>query len=213
MSHDPGRIAFVVAAGVFLGWFAIGTELNLRRGRRLLRWVEGGLPRLGPRSTLRWLGSSALELKVQEAREPLRNAELFILLEPRDLPIVRWLFRLRGRRDLLIVRADLPAPPRFEFEAFDPRAWSTRGVRRTLQRKGWAALAAPPGSPVLAFGPGPAAPGTDVVSLATLPELPLVRVAIRREAPHLEVQWRLDALAGLEAIRVFDAVRALAERV
>ena len=49
--------------------------------------------------------------------------------------------------------------------------------------------------------------------LTSLPELPLVRLAIHREAPHLELQWRLDALVGLEAIRVFDAVRALAGRV
>ncbi len=128
MSPDWGRSAFILAALVVVGWFAIGTQWNIRRGHRLLRWLQDGLPVLGAKTTLRWLGSSAVELKVADARAPLRSAEVFLVLEPRDLPILWWLFRARGRRDLLIVRGELRGTPPLEFEALDPSAWSPRGL-------------------------------------------------------------------------------------
>ena len=94
-----GRTVFVLVVLVFLGWFALGTQANIRRGNRLLRWLRDGMALLGEKTTLRWLGSSAVELKIQEALRPLRTAEIFVVLEPRDVPLVWWLFRAWGRRD------------------------------------------------------------------------------------------------------------------
>jgi hypothetical protein len=213
MSPELGRTAFVIAVLVVLGWFAIGTQFNIRRGHRLLRWLQGGLTLLGEKTTLRWLGSSALELKVQHARAPLRSAELFVVLEPRDLPILWWLFRARGRRDLLIVRADLPTPPRFELEALDPRAWSTRGLERTLRRNRWSPIPLPPGSPLVAYGQGPASAASDVVPVATRPELALVRLAVHRTTPHLEVQWTLAGSERLDSRAVLETLHRVAERL
>src|SRR2546422_10590768 len=106
MDLGGGRAAFVLTALIVVGWFALGPLLNIRRGNRLLRWFQPGMTLLGERTTLRWLGSSGVELKVQHALPPLKSAEVFVLLEPRDLPLLWWLFRARGRRDLLIVRAE-----------------------------------------------------------------------------------------------------------
>src|SRR6266851_5313038 len=146
MSPELGRDLLILAAFIVLGWFAVGTQLNIRRGNRLLRWLGQGLPIVGERTTLRWLGSSAIELRVETALEPLRSAEVFVVLEPRDLPVFWWLFRARGRRDLLIVRAELRAAPRVELEAFRPGAWSARGRARALGREHWTP-APPPASP------------------------------------------------------------------
>ena len=146
MSNELGRTLFVLAVVVFLGWFALGTHLNVRKGHRLLRWLQDGMPLLGAKTTLRWLGSSAIELKVTSALAPLRSADVFIVLEPRDLPFLWWLFHARGRRDLLIVRAQLGATPPFELEALDLRAWSTRGIERAMRRNQWTPVAVPPGS-------------------------------------------------------------------
>jgi hypothetical protein len=212
MSNDLGRTVFVLVALVFLGWFAVGTQLNVRRGNRLLRWLQDGLALVGEKSTLRWLGSSAIELKIQNAVEPLLSAAIFIVLEPRDLPILWWLFRARGRHDLLIVRGELRAPPRVELEALDTRAWSTRGVERALRRKRWTPVAVPPGSPLIAYAPGRTNAVSEVLPLAALPELGLVRLAVHRGAPHVEVQWTLTGLERLEARRVFETVHRLAER-
>jgi len=213
MSHDPGRIAFVVAAVIVLGWFALGTQLNIRRGNRLLHWLQTGMPLVGERTTLRWLGSSGLELKVQTAVAPLKSAEVFILLEPRDLPVLWWLFRARGRRDLLIVRGELRDAPPFELEALDTHAWSTRGLERTLRRDRWTPVDVPPDSSLVAYGRGSRAradAASHALPMATLPELSLVRLAIRHAAPNLEVQWHETALRSLESRRVFETVHRLA---
>ncbi|HYL22706.1 MAG TPA: hypothetical protein VEU74_13145 [Gemmatimonadales bacterium] len=213
MGPDLGRAAFIVAALVVLGWFAIGTQVNVRRGHRLLRWLEGGLPLLGEKTTLRWLGSSAVELKVAVAREPLRSAEVFIVLEPRDLPILWWLFRARGRRDLLIVRGELRTTPGVELEALDPRAWSTRGLERTAQRNRWSALSVPSGSPLVAYARGRADLAAALLPLAVVPELALVRLAVHHGTPNLEVQWQLAGLDTLAARRVLEVLHQLAARV
>jgi hypothetical protein len=213
MSVEAGRAAFIVAVLVVLGWFAIGTHLNVRKGHAVLRWLQDGMPLLGERSTLRWLGSSGVELKVHRALAPLESAEVFLVLEPRDIPVLWWLFRMRGRRDLLILRGSLRAPPPFELEAFDPRAWSVRGVARSLEREQWTAIPLPVGSSLVAFGRGPADSARELLTIPAFPELPLVRVAVRRGAPHLEVQWQLARFAGLDSRRLLTSLHRLAARV
>ncbi|MGH2667639.1 MAG: hypothetical protein ACRDH5_00695, partial [bacterium] len=52
----------VVLLLVVMLWFTWGTQHNISRGNQLLRWLQDGLPLLGRRTTLRWLGSSAAEL-------------------------------------------------------------------------------------------------------------------------------------------------------
>jgi hypothetical protein len=213
MSVEAGRAAFVVAVLVVLGWFAIGTHVNVRKGHAVLRWLQDGMPLLGERTTLRWLGSSGVELKVQRALAPLESAEVFLVLEPRDIPVLWWLFRIRGRRDLLILRGTLRTPPPFELEAFDRRAWSVRGIARSLEREQWTSIPLPPGSSLVAFGRGRADGARDLLAVPAFPELPLVRVAVRRSAPNLEVQWELRRFDGLESRRVLTSLHRLAERL
>lgn len=213
MSVEVGRAAFVVAVLLVLGWFAIGTHVNVRKGHAVLRWLRDGMPLLGERTTLRWLGSSAVELKVQHATGPLSSAEVVLLLEPRDLPVFWWLFRARGRRDLLVLRATLRTPPRFELDAFDGRAWSVRGMSRSLERDRWTSIPLPPGSPLVAYGRGRTDGAGDLLAVAAFPELSLVRVAVRGGPPHLEVQWELAGFEALDSGRVLATLKRLAERL
>ncbi len=221
MSPELGRNLLVLVAFIVLGWFALGTQLNIRRGNRLLRWLGPGLPLLGERTTLRWLGSSAIELKLQTALAPLRSAEVFVVLEPRDLPVLWWLFRARGRRDLLIVRAELRAAPRVELEVFRPGTWSARGRAQALGRERWAPLPLPPplphanasGAPLVAYAPRPADALADLLPLVPGAEGSLVRVAVRRTAPHLEVHWELRTLERLDARAVLEPLHRLAARL
>ncbi len=217
MFDDPARNLFVLAVIVFLGWFAVGTQLNVRKGNAVLRWLQDGLTLVGEKTTLRWLGSSAVELKVQSAAKPLRALEIFIVLEPRDIPFLWWLFRARGRRDLLILRAQLRAMPATELEALHTRAWSTRGIERSLKAKGWTRIETSPNASLAAYaqGAGETASGLLAVLLkeAAIPELALVRLAVRHSVPNLEVQWRLAGFEKISSRRVFEAVHSIAERV
>lgn len=111
---------------VVMLWFTLGTQRNVRKGNEILRWLQGGLPILGSRTTLRWLGSSAVELGIAEASAPFRDATLVVVLEPRDVGLL-WAFsRSRGRRDFLIVRANLRRAPRFSLQAAHRSAWTAR---------------------------------------------------------------------------------------
>src|SRR5919198_4169854 len=90
--------ALLIALLVVLLWFALGTRNNIRKGNDLLRWLQTGLPLLGRRTTLRWLGSSVAELQIANADAPFRDATVMVVLEPRDVGLL-WAFaRARGRR-------------------------------------------------------------------------------------------------------------------
>lgn len=111
---------------VVMLWFTFGTQRNIRRGNELLTWLQGGLPRIGPRTTLRWFGSSAVELTIVEPAEPFRDVTIVVVLEPRDVGVL-WAFaRSRGRRDFIIIRTNLRRPPRSSADVGDPSGWTGR---------------------------------------------------------------------------------------
>jgi hypothetical protein len=201
----------VLAAVVLLVWFVFGTQGNIRRGERFMKWLQDGLPVLGSRATVRWFGSSAVELKITEPAQPFASAEALVVLEPRDLGWLWALSRARGRRDFLIVRARLTSSPRFELEAgdrasytgadrlkrLDTTAWETttwgeievahsRGADADVVRKLWDA-----------FGAGGAAPW---------------RLSVRRDNPHLEVHIVPPDSEAARSRPLFEAFRELGNR-
>ncbi len=47
MSDSLGLSLFVLACIVFLGWYAVGTQWNVRLGNNALKWLQKGLPSVG----------------------------------------------------------------------------------------------------------------------------------------------------------------------
>src|SRR5688572_10670245 len=105
-------------------WFALGTQRNIRKGNQWLRWLQAALPAVGRKTTMRWLGSSVVELGIADGASPFRDVTVLMVLEPRDLSILWAWSRLRGRRDFMIVRANLRRAPRFSLDVRDPRSWT-----------------------------------------------------------------------------------------
>lgn len=215
MSDTLGFGLFVIGVLIFLGWYAIGTQLNVRKGNDVLRWLQDGLTLVGEKTTMRWLGSSVVELKVQQAKAPFRQVEVFIVLEPRDVPFLWWFFRARGRRDFLIVRSQLHTMPDFELEALDRRAWSTRGVEQAVKSKRWTQVETTPQLSLVAYAEGDegiqAAP--ELLNLAAAPGSSLIRLAIRHAVPNLEAQWTLTDIKSLPARRIFETLQHITERL
>jgi hypothetical protein len=188
-------------------WFAFGTQRNIRKGNELLRWLQGGLPMLGRKTTLRWLGSSAVELGIAQAEAPFRDATVVVVLEPRDVSFLWAYARSRGRRDFLIVRANLRRAPRFSMDVGDPRGWTGRPdvAEAGEQRLDW-----PDGCIALA------GPGADVALIrSTWDRLGSVsegvwRLTVQPVVPHLEVHLRPPAIAGVASDRVLAPIRDLA---
>jgi hypothetical protein len=196
----------------FLLWFALGTQRNVRRGNDALRWMQTGLPLLGERTTMRWLGSSAVELKLSKLRQPFADAAVVIVLEPRDLSWLWALGRARGRRDFLILRARLEQSPRFELEAGDARGWTGQDrLRRLDLDDGWHTAEWGGSTVRVAHTKGADAEAVrrqwHSFERATGG---VWRISVRRDTPHLEVHVRLPRPLPPAAERLFETFRDLA---
>ncbi len=204
-------IALVV---VFMLWFAAGIQWNLRKGNALLRWLQSGLPLLGKRTTLRWLGSSVVELKITQPTEPFLDAEVLIVLEPRDVgPLWGW-GRLHGRRDFLILRARLEEPPRFEVEVGDKRGWTGRDALRRLALSDWRHGDWGDANLQIAYSGGRASDEAQRHWKAfQAASGGIWRLSIRRTTPHLEVHLMPPNTTQFHAEHLFQTFLELSRSV
>ncbi len=203
----------VVIVLIVLGSFFGGTQWNVRKGDKFLKWLRGGLPLIGERSTMRWLGSSVLELKIAQAKDPFRNAETLVLFEPRDVPPLWALGHLRGRRDTLIFRSQLKSAPTFELEAYDAHGWTRRDVPRSQEGKNWSKLDMGSGE-LIAYGSDRAqANAKALVDAAARAGGKVLRFSVRRSVPNLEVHWVLPDEKSGSAQEFFTALRRVAQDV
>lgn len=206
-------LAIAVLAVLVVVWFAAGTAWNVRKGSALMRWMQGGLPVLGERTTVRWLGSTAVEMVIQKARPPFEQVTLVIFLEPRDVPWMWALGRGTGRRDTLIIRGRLRRAPQADAEALDPASWSGRDALHGIASAEWSVRgpASPGGLSTWYKTPASLARADDLVELAGRAGLSVRRLSVRRTEPHLQLHVAPPG-AGASASAFFEAVRALGER-
>jgi hypothetical protein len=199
----------VIAAIALVAWFAAGTIWNVRRASALMRWMQDGLPLLGRRATVRWLGSSAVQLDIAEGAKPFARATVVLFLEPRDLP---WwpLSRARGRRDTLILRGTLRVAPRVELEAIEPASWSGRDALARIPR-GWLLRDAEAGQALAIHGADAeaVAHGEKLLALARDVGLDVRRLSVRGAEPHFQVHLAWPD-AGSSARGLFECLARLA---
>jgi hypothetical protein len=201
-----------VAAIAVVAWFAAGTIWNVRTGRELMRWMQGGLPALGSRTTVRWLGSTAVEMVIRDGKAPFTGVTLIIFLEARDLPWMWALGRSRGRRDTLIIRGVLRRAPSIELEALNPVSWSHRDALPRVPRQWPVRQAAALGGVVVHHADAAALEGADaLLALAQRAGLAVWRLSVRRTEPNFQLHVPLPDRRQ-PARDFFEAVRALAER-
>ena len=208
----------VIAVAVFMGWFALGMIYNLRRGDALLKWMQGGLPLIGQRTTFRWLGTSVAEMGIAKAKRPFQRLDILLVLKPRDVFWMTILALFQGRDDVLIFRTYLSTPPLLDLELADPKTWSGRTALKQVSERGWESadyhglrLMAPKGLLNLAT--------TTLDQLAT-PMQSLspryIRFSLRKTAPNFEVHVPFPNLRAADAKNYFQSLselgRAISER-
>jgi hypothetical protein len=206
-------VLLLALLGVFLV-FALGTNRNVRKGNELLKWLQGGLPLLGARTTLRWLGSTAAVMQIRDAKDPFREAEVVVVLKPRDVTFLWAWARAKGREDFVILRGRLRGAPAFELEAGDRRGWTGLERIRVLDLDTW--LEADWGDPNVKVvhsrdaDSAVARRAWDELAAATQG---VWRLSIRRDNPNLEVHLLPPETDAVPAERLVEAFRSLATAV
>ncbi len=206
-----------VAVVIMMGWFAIGVVYNLRRGDALLNWMQNGLPKIGQRTTFRWLGTSVAELVIAKAKKPFRRLETVLVLKPRDIFWMTILAQLQGREDIVIFRAQLSTSPLVDLELVDEKTWSGRGALKQVVERKWDSkayqgmqLLAPNGTLDLA---------TTVLDKLSDPmqrfSARYARLSLRRNASqsNLELHVPFPNYQTEDADQYFETLRALAHAV
>jgi hypothetical protein len=201
-----------IAAVALVAWFAAGTIWNVRRGRALMRWLQGGLPLLGERTTVRWLGSTAIEMVIRDGKAPFAGVTLVIFLEPRDVPWMWALGRLRGRRDTLIVRGVLRRAPEVALEALDPKSWSGRDALRRVPSEWPVRQAEASGGVVVHHASAAALACADaLLAIVQRAGLAVRRLSVRRTEPNFQLHVAIPDQRQ-PARDFFEVVHRLAER-
>lgn len=186
-------------------WYVVGTWYNRRRGIRTLTWLRDGLRSLGGQLEMAWIGSAASGARavINKAQPPFRQLNGVFLLESREL-LPLWLAnRLRGKRDELIIKADLRSPRRGELEVVPAGSRLERSLR-VENRTQWQWEEGPHNLRIAYRGSqGP------MLSAAILPFLQdhgdcLNRFSWRRERPHLLLHTRLTGLTDRPATDFFN---------
>jgi hypothetical protein len=197
-----------------LASFALGTRANVRAGERAARWLQEGLPIVSDKTTMTWIGSAALMLKMAKAKGPYRSAEVLFSFEPRDL-VLMWLFaHWQGRRDVMIFRGILTATPNFELEIFDPQGWMNNEVAHQVQQKTWKSVNLAQATNLRAYYTGDLDAETvhTLAALATQSGGKLTRLSIRRSLPNVQVSWLLPDAQRVSARALFRDVREIGQR-
>jgi hypothetical protein len=206
----------ILLLAIVLIWFTVGTQVNIRRGNRVLAWLQEGLPTLGPRATLRWLGSSVAELTIVEPRPPFREAVVLVVLEPRDLGAIWLAARARGRRDVLVFRLSLRQAPRAHAELAANGAWDPTGARTDLEppesREGWTDAT---GTEIQLAHDATTDAGRlrDAWDRLARTAGGAWRLSVNPLVPHLEVHLPLPVSDGVSSRQVLESVRDLATEV
>jgi hypothetical protein len=207
----------IIAVIILMGWFAFGMIYNLRRGDALLKWMQYGLPKIGQRTTFRWLGTSVAELVIAQAKKPFRRLEIVAVLKPRDIFWMTILASFQGREDMVIFRAQISTAPLVDLELVDAKSWSGRTTLKQLAERKWESkayqdmqLLAPKGLLDLA---------TTVLDKFAIPMQKFspryLRFSLRRDAsrPNLELHVPFPDYRTESANQYFESLRELARAV
>lgn len=205
----------IIAAAVFMGWFAFGMIYNLRRGDKILKWMQDGLPLIGPRTTFRWLGTSVAEMGIAKAKRPFHRLDTLLVLKPRDVFWMTIIALFQRRDDVLIFRAALSTPPLLDLELADPKTWSGREALSKAAKRGWEStdyqglrLMAPKGLLALA---------TETIDRLDPPMQLLspqyVRLSLRKTAPNMEIHLPFPNPRETDAKAYFQALSNLGRTV
>jgi hypothetical protein len=202
-----------VSLGILIvaAWYWAFLQLNRRRARRILHWLEGAIEEHGQISGVEWISPSHFRARLRLSGYAFRQPSLDARLAPREMPIKWAVWRWRRRQETLTFEANLTCPPRHSMEIGRTR-WTGLTRRWTRNTGDWAThtVASLFISTQPEWEPEISSRMTTVVATR---ELEFLGVSFRSRAPHFSVTFSLqDTLKHpSEELAIFDSLRELAE--
>lgn len=205
---DLGQtIAILLSA--FLGmWYVVGSIFNRRRGTATFDWLQDGLSQFGKLSEARWIGSagSGARLVIGKPSAPYQRIEVVFLLESREILPLWIVNHLRGKRDEMILKANLRSVPSQELEA----AWgNNRDFKKAISggdNKPFELLPSQDGVEIAIRGTTDNSKVESLANFLSQHQGAVWRVSLQRKAPHLILRANLPTLKEKPAGSFFQEI-------
>ena len=215
MSQLPESLGLPIALAigiVLVGWYFAGNELMRRRAHRLALWGNRVIDPLGGRQSIRWLGSQAFRLEVDDPKAPFRSISLTGLVESWDVPMVWAWNRLHGRRDMIQLQATLRVQPTWGLEVFRPGSFLAGDARGFARQEGWDES---PMEEFVVAAPSEAQAqlATGLVQLLASDRARLLRLAIRRQDPHVTLALYVPDPANFDVAQASRLISRVVDRL
>lgn len=200
--------ALILLAAFLIVWYIGGNEVMRRRARHLALWAKRGLDPFGGKQAVLWTTMQSFRLEVEGTRDPFRSLHLTGLVESWDTPPI-WLWnRMRGRRDMILLTAQLPSQPVSGFELYRPGSLLGADSRRMAIDERWAE------EPLEEFRLAASTPKAREQAVALLGLMGserghLVRLGVRRREPHLTLALNVPDRTNLDPTGFASVLREL----
>jgi hypothetical protein len=200
---------------ILVSGYLAGTWLNRRRSRRIGRWLQGGLEGAGRKPSWKWVKSvaSGAQLTIGEPVQPFTELEITYLLLTREIPLLWVIELMRGKRDLLRLRASLRHDPTQEIEVvpFDGE------YRRTLDNhagsEAWHWQQSGPTLGLATRGESNSRPVRSVNAFLEQYGPYVERLSWRQRKPHLVLFMRLTGLERTPPNQLIKHLREMGRSV
>jgi hypothetical protein len=182
--------------------------MNRRRSLQVLRWLREGIRVYEGQASVNRIGASAFRVDAQGALGPFKRVGMMVLLEAREMLLLWVINRLRGQRDILVIKGDLRLNPKSDLEV-TRRGWRGGRAMRALEKEGWI-VDDLNGMFVALKG------DAEIASRLTsrLSEAGgVVRLSLRKKSPHLVANFHLSGLEEMTAESLFRFLEKVMEIV
>jgi hypothetical protein len=205
------RILWIVLIVLVLSYLA-GAWLNRRRAKAIGNWLQGGLAALGGKpawKVTRSLNTGA-EVTVLDAARPFQQVQASYFLMTREIMPLWGIELLRGRRDRLVIRADLRVQPAAEYELVPLQGELRKLIDGKAGEQPWQWQEMPAGLGLATRGQTSRATTQAIAAFARQYGPHIERLSLRPRQPSLKVFVKLAGLEKAPAAAFLRAVKGIA---
>ena len=205
------RVLWSVVIVLVVGYLA-GAWLNRRRNKTIGRWLQTSLGTLGGQPAWKWAGSmnSGAQITISGANRPFRQLKITYLMLTREFVPLLLFELLRGKRDVLAIRAELRNDPADEIEVVPIHGKLRQTLDKHAGDQPWTWEECPEGLGLATHGAGDPRLTARIRRFLGRYGAYVQRFSLRKRQPNLILFVCLD---GLEKAPAADFLRALRETV